>query len=129
MKLMLPRPTALVAQEVQEGVSAAFNPSQNPGASPGAAPNQGPAGSPPPAELLSTARALWSEAAELAEARERAQWHELMSRRNSEPNEKLQVSHAQLTAVSRFALLELALVFFLAQKTGAYSGTGSRSAI
>ncbi|MCJ1368784.1 hypothetical protein MMC16_007932 [Acarospora aff. strigata] len=36
-------------------------------------------------------RTLWSEAAELAEARERSQWHELMSRRNLEPGEKLQV--------------------------------------
>lgn len=36
-------------------------------------------------------RTLWSEAAELAEARERSQWHELMSRRNMEPSEKLQV--------------------------------------
>ena len=42
-------------------------------------------------QAAASPRALWSEAAELAEARERAQWHELMSRRNLDPTEKLQV--------------------------------------
>lgn len=42
-------------------------------------------------QAAASPRALWSEAAELAEARERSQWHELMSRRNLEPSEKLQV--------------------------------------
>ena len=35
---------------------------------------------------------LWSEAAQLQEARDRASWHEKMSRRNIEHSEPLQVS-------------------------------------
>ena len=86
------------AQEVQEGVSAAFTANRTPGPAQEAAAGQGPAGQGPagnsPAGAgpqASAPRALWSEAAELAEARERSQWHELMSRRNIEQNEKLQV--------------------------------------
>ena len=81
------------AQEVQEGVSAAFTANQTPGPAQEAAAGQGPAGNSPAGAGLqaSAPRALWSEAAELAEARERSQWHELMSRRNIEQNEKLQV--------------------------------------
>ena len=79
-------------QEVQKGVSAAFDhpqPSDSGHQAPMAdasQPSGGGAG-----QAAAAPRALWSEAAELAEARERSQWHELMSRRNLEPSEKLQV--------------------------------------
>lgn len=53
-------------------------------------------------------RELWSEAAELAEARERSQWHELMSRRNMEPNEKLQVKHIAQRFLSSHSCLHIA---------------------
>ena len=86
-------------QEVQTGVSAAFDnphasdssqmaqPQAHP-AAPGSDANKPSAGA---GQVAASPRALWSEAAELAEARERAQWHEFMSRRNLEPSEKLQV--------------------------------------
>ena len=86
-------------QEVQKGVSAAFDtpqdltsgqmaqPQASP-AAPGTTANQPPSGA---GQAAASPRPLWSEAAELAEARERSQWHELMSRRNQEPSEKLQV--------------------------------------
>ena len=102
-----------VQQEVQKGVSAAFDRAQAPPSHhpsdpqpPTASTAAGQSQAPPaagqaaasPGQVTSAARqpaagprTLWSEAAELAEARERAQWHELMSRRNMEPNEKLQV--------------------------------------
>lgn len=83
----------LTAQEVQEGVSEALKASQAAGPSQGAGPSQAPGGNAPAraGPQAGAPRALWSEAAELAEARERSQWHELMSRRNMEQNEKLQV--------------------------------------
>ena len=75
-------------------MSAAFKPSEGP-ASP--VPSQSPSSTSgtglPGAGLQAAApRVLWSEAAELAEARERSQWHELMSRRNMDQNETLQVT-------------------------------------
>lgn len=106
-------------QEVQQGVSAAFphqGPAQAPASAP-AAPSQ-PTQEPPSAPQSSTSsnsrsspegsgpssnrnsphssspspRLLWSEQAELAEARERCEWHEVMSRRNGgEHTERLQV--------------------------------------
>lgn len=85
---------------METGVSAAFDnppasdasqhaqPQAAPAAAPKASTNQPSAGA---GQAAAGPRALWSEAAELAEARERSQWHELMSRRNLEPGEKLQV--------------------------------------
>lgn len=62
-----------------------------PQASPAALGTPAPQPSAGAGQAAASSRALWSEAAELAEARERSQWHELMSRRNLEPSEKLQV--------------------------------------
>ena len=103
-------------QEVQAGVSTAFasqstaqapppanpNPPQEPPAAPQAstsssssAPSSSSgAGLPGGGPTSKSPRLLWSEDAELAEARERCQWHEVMSRRNGgEHTEKLQVLH------------------------------------
>lgn len=90
----------MTSQEVQEGVSEAFQPNQAASPAQEAAPSQGPARHAPTGAGQQTAapRALWSEAAELAEARERSQWHELMSRRNIEQSEKLQVRLTLLTS-------------------------------
>jgi len=89
----------MTIQEVQEGVSQAFKPNQAASPAQEAAPSQGPASHAPTGagQQATAPRALWSEAAELAEARERSQWHELMSRRNIEQNEKLQVGLILLT--------------------------------
>ncbi|KAA6419923.1 MAG: hypothetical protein FRX49_10113 [Trebouxia sp. A1-2] len=91
--------TPATPQEVQEGVSQAFKPNQAASPAQEAPPSQGPAGHAltGAAQQAAAPRALWSEAAELAEARERSQWHELMSRRNTEQNEKLQVRLILLT--------------------------------
>ena len=91
----------VIIQEVQEGVSEAFKSDQAASPAQEAAPSQGPAGHAPTGARQQAAapRALWSEAAELAEARERSQWHELMSRRNIEQNEKLQVRLILLTSL------------------------------
>ncbi|KAK9829709.1 hypothetical protein WJX72_007460 [[Myrmecia] bisecta] len=54
-------------------------------------PSPGQPGASNAAELAPSAVGrLWTEAGEIAEARERAQWHEQMSRRNIEHSEKLQ---------------------------------------
>lgn len=86
-------------QEVQEGVSAAFTRPLAVDATQQGEPQISQAALRPDAnqslggagQAAAGPRTLWSEAAELAEARERSQWHELMSRRNTEPSEKLQV--------------------------------------
>ena len=90
----------MTIQEVHEGVSQAFQPNQAANPAQEAAPSQGPAGPAPTGagQQAAAPRTLWSEAAELAEARERSQWHELMSRRNIEQNEKLQVKLSLLTS-------------------------------
>jgi ribonuclease HI len=90
----------MTSQEVQEGVSEAFQPNQAASPAQEAASSQGPASHAPTGagQRPAAPRALWSEAAELAEARERSQWHELMSRRNIEQNEKLQVKLILVTS-------------------------------
>ncbi len=52
---------------------------------------QGPAPQPP--VPMQSAGKLWNKDAELAEAKERAEWHEVMSRRQTDVSEKLQVRH------------------------------------
>lgn len=83
-------PTAPQAS-TSSSASAAHHSSSDPAAAPSSsAPGAGPPGNSP---RSSSPRLLWSEDAELAEARERCQWHEVMSRRNGgEHTEKLQVS-------------------------------------
>ena len=46
---------------------------------------------PQPPAPMEAAGKLWNRDAELAEARERAEWHEVMSRRQTDVSEKLQV--------------------------------------
>ncbi|KAL3161421.1 hypothetical protein ABBQ32_010311 [Trebouxia sp. C0010 RCD-2024] len=90
--------TPATPQEVQEGVSAAFTRPLAVDATQQGEPQISQAALRPDAnqslggagQAAAGPRTLWSEAAELAEARERSQWHELMSRRNTEPSEKLQ---------------------------------------
>ena len=70
-------------QDLEAAVSEAF---------PAASEQQrGPASQPPAPAPVEAAGKLWNKDAELAEARERAEWHEVMSRRQTDVSEKLQV--------------------------------------
>ena len=68
-------------QDLEAAVSEAFP----------AASQQQPEPAPQPPAPLEAAGKLWNKDAELAEARERAEWHEVMSRRQTDVSEKLQV--------------------------------------